>query len=169
MGVQIGPDPLAGVIGVSSDDRGDLALAPYYTTRDDWVTGLHIVNTSDRTQVANVITFGGKRVFGAMAHNIDVDLGQPYGWVSARVRSRDADVRVCDWDRKQDNAAGFPGATAGRALTLECTALTNKNVPVIGFAAWSRKMAVNPDASYGRIVEHSYRTEAATPATPPSP
>ena len=120
-------------------------------------------------QVANVITFGGKRVFGPMAHNIDVDLGQPYGWVSARVRSRDADVRVCDWDRKQDNAAGFPGATAGRALTLECTALTNKNVPVIGFAAWSRKVAANPDASYGRIVEHSYRAEAtSTTPTPPS-
>ena len=119
-------------------------------------------------QVANVITFGGKRVFGAMAHNIDVDLGQPYGWVSARVRSRDADVRVCDWDRQQDNAAGFPGAAAGRALTVECTAVANKNVPVIGFAAWSRRVAANPDASYGRIVEHSYRTEAA-PSTTPAP
>ena len=117
-------------------------------------------------QVANVITFGGKQVFGPMAHNIDVDLGQPYGWVSARLRSRDADVRVCDWDRAQDNGSGFPGAAAGRALTLECSALTNKNVPVIGFAAWSRKMAANPDASYGRIVEHSYRAEAAVPATP---
>ena len=113
-----------------------------------------------------MITFGGKRVFGPMAHNIDVDLGQPYGWVSARPRSRDADVRVCDWDRKQDNAAGFPGASAGRALTLECSAVTNKNVPIIGFAAWSRKMAASPDASYGRIVEHSYRAAAATPATP---
>ena len=51
-----------------------------------------------------------------------------------------------------------------RALTLECTSVTNKNVPVIGFAAWSRKMAVNPDASYGRIVEHSYRAAAATPS-----
>ena len=119
-------------------------------------------------QVANVITFGGKRVFGPMDHNIDVDLGQPYGWVSARVRSRDADVRVCDWDRQQDNAAGFPGAAAGRALTLECTAVANKGVPVIGFAAWSRRVAANPDASYGRIVEHSYRTEAP-PSTPPQP
>ena len=122
-------------------------------------------------QVANVITFGGKRVFGPMAHNIDVDLGQPYGWVSARVRSRDADVRVCDWDRQQDNAAGFPGALAGRALTLECSVVANKGVPVIGFAAWSRRVAANPDASYGRIVEHSYRTEAApsTTPTPPQP
>ena len=123
--------------------------------------------------VANVITFGGKRVFGQAAHNIDVDLGQPYGWVSARVTSRDTDIKVCDWDRKQDNGqvsgAAFPGAAAGRALTLACTALTNKGVPVIGFAAWSRKMAANPEASYGRIVEHSYRAEAPTPSTPPSP
>ena len=41
--------------------------------------------------VANVITFGGKRVFGPTEYNIDVDLGQPYGWVSARVCSRDAE------------------------------------------------------------------------------
>ena len=119
-------------------------------------------------QVANVITFGGKRVFGPMDHNIDVDLGQPYGWVSARVRSRDTDVRVCDWDRQQDNAAGFPGAAAGRALTVECSAVANKGVPVIGFAAWSRRVAANPDASYGRIVEHSYRAAAAL-STAPNP
>ena len=104
-----------------------------------------------------MITFAGKRVFGAMAHNIDVDLGQPYGWVSARVRSRGADLRMCDWDRAQGNGVSFHGVAAGRALTVACTALTNKNVPVIGFAAWSRRVAANPDASYGRIVEHSYR------------
>ena len=32
-------------------ERGDLALAPYYTVRGEWVTGIHIVNTSDHTQV----------------------------------------------------------------------------------------------------------------------
>ena len=26
---------------VAPDERGDLALVPYYTVRDDWVTGLH--------------------------------------------------------------------------------------------------------------------------------
>ena len=119
-------------------------------------------------KVANVIAFGGNNVFGSIDHNIDAGQGQPYGWVGARVTSRDADIKVCDWDRAQDNAAGFPSAAAGRALTVACTALTNKNVPVIGFAAWSRRVAVNPDASYGRIVEHSYRAEAATPSTTPS-
>ena len=33
-------------------ERGDLALVPYYTVRGEWVTGIHIVNTSDHTQVA---------------------------------------------------------------------------------------------------------------------
>ena len=39
---------------VAADERGDLALAPYYTVRGEWVTGLHIVNTSQRTQVVKV-------------------------------------------------------------------------------------------------------------------
>ena len=39
---------------VAPDERGDLALAPYYTVKDDWVTGLHIVNTSDKTQVVKM-------------------------------------------------------------------------------------------------------------------
>ena len=122
-------------------------------------------------RVVNVIAFAGEGVFGPLAHNIDVDLGQPYGWVSARVTSRDSDVKVCDWDRQQDNGPGFPGAAAGRALTVECSAPTNKGVPVIGFAAWSRKAAANPNASYARIVEHSYRAAevAFTPTPAPTP
>ena len=78
---------------------------------------------------------------------------------------------MCDWDGAQDNGGGsgggFPGAAAGRALTLECSALINKNVPVIGFAAWSRRVAANPDASYGRIVAHSAPAPAAA-APPPT-
>ena len=35
-------------------ERGDLALVPYYTVRGQWVTGIHIVNTSDSTQVVKV-------------------------------------------------------------------------------------------------------------------
>ena len=115
-------------------------------------------------KAVNVITFGQSRVFGGGDADVSApNLGQPYGWVSARVTSRDTDLRVCDWDRAQDNGrvsgAAFPSVAAGRALTMGCTAVTNKAVPVIGFAAWSRKVAANPDASYGRIVEHSYRAQ----------
>lgn len=33
---------------------GDLAIVPYYTVQDDWVTGVHIINTSDDTQVVKL-------------------------------------------------------------------------------------------------------------------
>ena len=39
---------------LAPNERGDLALVPYYTVLDEWVTGLHIVNTSARTQVVKV-------------------------------------------------------------------------------------------------------------------
>ena len=41
-----GAQPMAAVA-----ERGDLALVPYYTVRGQWVTGIHIVNTSEYTQV----------------------------------------------------------------------------------------------------------------------
>ena len=113
-------------------------------------------------KAVNVITFGRSRVFGGGDADVSApNLGQPYGWVSARVTSRDTDLQVCDWDFNDDISAGF-GAAAGAALKdkLVCSAVTpDSAVPVIGFAAWSRKVAANPDASYGRIVEHSYRAQ----------
>lgn len=33
---------------------GDLAVIPYYTVQDDWATGVHIINTSARTQVVKL-------------------------------------------------------------------------------------------------------------------
>ena len=39
---------------LAPNERGDLAPVPYYTVLDEWVTGLHIVNTSARTQVVKL-------------------------------------------------------------------------------------------------------------------
>jgi hypothetical protein len=33
---------------------GDLAVIPYYTVQDDWATGVHIINTSNTTQVVKL-------------------------------------------------------------------------------------------------------------------
>ena len=41
-------------------------------------------------------------------------------------------------------------------------------VPCIWVYGAAHVVAANPDASYGRIVEHSYRTEAAPSTTPTS-
>jgi hypothetical protein len=36
---------------LSANNLGDMAIIPYYTIRDNFVTGVHITNTSDKTQV----------------------------------------------------------------------------------------------------------------------
>lgn len=36
---------------VPNNDLGDLALVPYYTVKEGYVTGIHITNTSEKTQV----------------------------------------------------------------------------------------------------------------------
>jgi hypothetical protein len=50
----------AGYAGVASAQQrsignlGDLAIIPYYSVQGDWVTGVHITNSSDRTQVVKL-------------------------------------------------------------------------------------------------------------------
>ncbi|MEP1471516.1 MAG: hypothetical protein ABJK25_11120 [Halieaceae bacterium] len=50
----------AGVAGAqatverSIGNLGDTAIVPYYTVQDDWVTGIHIINTSKKTQVVKL-------------------------------------------------------------------------------------------------------------------
>jgi hypothetical protein len=108
---------------------------------------------------ANVITFGDTGgVLGAEDQNVTATLGQPFGWLSVTVDSVDSNTAVCGWDPAQDGSvgdAGFPSAQAGADLDKTCASVGD-NVPVIGFAAWARSIAVNPDGSYGRIIAHSF-------------
>jgi hypothetical protein len=46
VGVANAQDP-----AVANNALGDLALVPYYTVNGEWITGIHIVNTSASTQV----------------------------------------------------------------------------------------------------------------------
>jgi len=103
----------------------------------------------------NVISFGGNSVLGQTDVDITADLDQPYGWLSLAVTSQSGNQGVCAWDGTQDAAAGAESLPAGLALTQSCASVAG-NVPMIGFAAWARSVAANPDASYGRIVAHSF-------------
>ncbi len=38
----------------AAGNAGDLAIVPYYTVQDDWATGVHIINTSEATQVVKL-------------------------------------------------------------------------------------------------------------------
>ena len=108
-------------------------------------------------KVANVITFGGNSVLGQSDTNVNADLGQPFGWVKAKLMSQ-KDPGICNWSGPDSSS---PGAGAP-ALSMTCSSadtVIGGYAPVIGFAAWSRKVATNPNASYGRIVEHSYTSQ----------
>ena len=113
-------------------------------------------------KVANVITFGGRSVLGQTDANVNPNLGQPFGWVEAQLESRQ-NPKVCQWDPSQDSIS--PSAATVN-LTLDCATSATGHAPVIGFAAWSRKVAANPDASYARIVEHSYERASLIPQAP---
>lgn len=54
----------------ASSDLGNLALIPYYTVRDGNVTGVHITNTSDATQVVKVRLRRGTDSMDALDFNL---------------------------------------------------------------------------------------------------
>ena len=119
-------------------------------------------------KATNVISFGDDPAAGQRGvlgvSDAHVSATPPYAWLRARVKSADNDLRVCDWDFAHDLGAGF-GAAAGAALndTLRCSPVTHSDAPLIGFAAFrSRRVAANPAAAYGRIVEHSYERARAS-------
>ena len=128
-------------------EEGDLVVSPSLPGQPA-VTRL--------TKEVNVITFGGNEVLGVSDVDIAADLVQPFGWLSLAVTSQAGTNAVCDWDPAQDAAPGSEGAAAGAALTMSCTTVTNPPVPMVGYAAWVRNVAANPDASYGRAVDHSF-------------
>ncbi|MDB4261695.1 hypothetical protein N9878_02375, partial [bacterium] len=63
----------AGVVNssvVANNGLGDLALIPYYTVNDGFGTGVHMINTSDRTQVVKLRFRRGSDSMDAMDFNI---------------------------------------------------------------------------------------------------
>lgn len=55
---------------LSATGLGDLAIIPYYTTRGDFVTGVHITNTSDLTQVVKMRMRRGTDSMDALDFNL---------------------------------------------------------------------------------------------------
>jgi hypothetical protein len=135
------PDPVS----------GDLTVSPA-------LPGERVVTLLEKE--VNVITFAGAEVLGVSDVDVDAGLDQPFGWLELAVESQSgssmADPKVCNWNYADDTAGG-PQAPDSVLLDLNdsCDSVTG-NVPVIGFAAWARNVAANPDASYGRIVSHSF-------------
>jgi len=126
----------------------------------------------------NVIQWNGETgVLGSSAPT-EVDstlnpLDANFGWANVSVTSTATVPRVCELTTPVPGGSNANMGTIAQDTLNEdgdtvttpgaytCTSVTG-NVPVIGIVAWERQVAANPDASYGRIVEHAYITTSGT-------
>lgn len=123
------------------------------------------VSTLRLTKEVNVITFGGQSVLGVSDTDVSADLAQDFGWLRLAV-SPAGNNGICDWVAATDTGlatsdtavSGSPTARSTSQILAQkvCSVGISGNTPIIGFAAWQRNVAANPDASYGRIVGHSF-------------
>lgn len=125
------------------EDPGDLVVSPS-------VPG-EIPVTRLPAEV-NVVTWGVEPVLDS-AENISVSTpDSPYGWAELSVAPEYSNQAVCN-PSTTNETTGLPTNVTS---PLECVDATPGQIPMVGFVAWERSFAENPDANYGRIVEHSY-------------
>ncbi|WOJ96521.1 hypothetical protein R0137_14905 [Congregibacter brevis] len=139
----------------STPESGELTVSPALPGT---------IPTASLAKETNVITFGGNSVLGVSDLNVDADLVQNFGWVRLGVTSASGDQAICNWNDANDTVGGSQAAQSVLLSLMDCgngtsTAATGA-VPMVGFAAWARSVAANPDASYGRIVAHSFSSSS---------
>jgi hypothetical protein len=106
---------------------------------------------TELTKEVNLISTGGNVVLGEEADNDISFTGEIFGWVDLSVDPRPNTVQaICEWNAGDSGKDVFD-------LSQTCDA-AGGNVPITGFAAWVRSVNDNPDASYGRIIAHSFNS-----------
>jgi len=105
----------------------------------------------------NVVQWGAEPVLGSANSDISVSAPYDFGWAELSVSSADSNLAVCDATVGGFNLADEDDI-GGAVTTYACdsTGVNANQIPKIGFVAWERSFPSNPDANYGRIVEHSY-------------
>jgi len=154
--------------GKFTPDPGDLVVSPQPPVQNQTFT---------LPREVNVIQWNGSTGVLGSSEPTEVDnslnpLDANFGWANVSVTSTASPAAVCTLQSffaengndgslieqgtvDTDGAWTAPGAENGYACTT-----VDGNVPVIGMVAWERNVAANPDASYGRIVDHSYVTSS---------
>ncbi|MFT6287246.1 MAG: hypothetical protein ACJA09_002000, partial [Alcanivorax sp.] len=70
---------------------GDAAIVPYYTVQGDFVTGVHITNTSNLTQVVKLRLRRASDSMDALDFNI---IMSPYDMWTGNIRDVDGEIRI---------------------------------------------------------------------------
>ncbi len=137
-----------------SDPEGELVVSPQLPGA--------IVRTTLPFEV-NVVEWGVEPVLGSANSPVSVATPGAFGWAELTVTSASNKVQaVCDASAGNSgpgaNIANGASAIAQAVSAYGCytSGVTADDIPKIGFVAWERSFPGNPDANYGRIVEHSY-------------
>lgn len=153
--------------GSFTPDPGDLVVSPQPPVENP---------TFSLPREVNVIQWNGATGVLASSDPTEVDsslnpLDANFGWANVSVTSTATQPSTCELTTPVPGGSNANmGSIAqdtlnddGDAIASEgsytCTSVEG-NVPVIGIVAWERNVAANPDASYGRIVEHAYITNS---------
>jgi hypothetical protein len=90
------------------------------------------------------------------ATTVDPSVLGAFGWASLSVSSTsDWNQVVCQIHGGTNKWTNAPQLAPNSAQAPLCVSATG-SVPIIGFAAWQRSFPANPDANYGRLIEHSF-------------
>jgi len=118
----------AGVAGTSNAQEmdlaaekglGDLALVPFYTVKEDWTTGVSVINTSGKTQVIKIRMRRAADSMDALDFNVVMS---PYDvWTGYAARAEELDAsgeRAIRW-YSNDLSCTVPGLTPASTPFLE--------------------------------------------------
>lgn len=155
--------------GVIAPEEGDLVISPAPPGTENKLIFPYEVNVVEWSDGSTEPVFGSD-------YSISVDpspLGV-YGWASLSVTSTPKTATngnangngqaVCEFVPPPPNGPwATPSNTARNGGTPlyptnddnVCIPATG-NVPILGFVGWQRSFPANPDANYGRLVEHSF-------------
>jgi hypothetical protein len=147
--------------GVIVPEDGDLVISPAPPGETNTLTFPYEVNVVQWTDGSQDPVLPSD-----YATTVDPSVLGEFGWASLSVESTKAWSQVvCQLhfdpvtrtaDTSWDN---FPALAPNNEQRPLCVSATGA-VPVVGFVAWQRSFPSNPDANYGRLVEHSYITSA---------
>jgi hypothetical protein len=153
--------------GSFTPDPGDLVVSPQPPAENLQFT---------LPREVNVIQWNGETGVLASADPTEVDsdlnpLEADFGWANVSVTSTANPPATCtlqafftangnDGSLIEQGTVTSGGAWVAPGSDGYVCSSVDGDVPVIGMVAWERQVAANPNASYGRIVEHSYVTNS---------
>ncbi|MDA8660924.1 hypothetical protein N9M01_11995 [Luminiphilus sp.] len=163
-------DPAA----VSRTETGDLAIIPYYTVKDGTNTGMHIINTTDSTQVVKVRLRRGTDSKDALDFNLvmspydewTANIGPSGGASGVKVTTNDT---TCTVPAFPAGGAIMPetfsaGATEGYVEIIAMAETTDELQPIAVAAEHTKGVPADCLA----VTQNFYRVAALTSTTSPT-